>query len=409
MIIYVGSEIARLEKSLPDEDPEGSLDDYQKLKKKLNAYFLPMKNKHYARYMFLKTKPEPGEATVAYAARLREKAIGCDFGDTSDDRILEHIIQTIENQHLIQKCISKGWTLQQFFIEAGQIEDTSVQVHDMKADTWNREIARVEERRRNWTMRNSDSHGRDQRPECCTYCGLTGAHSKGRNCPAYGVQCDICKKFNHYSSVCRENMRQTEMIDDARKKILHGQQKKKDRVKKFAHAKEYSNSEMSSDDQFLEESMNHMRIKTVKRSAEENSTLSQEIEVLQKSVTRLEKELTSARQLIQKLIARQKKDQHTQEDSQIQREEADLSNRSDEEKYSSGMDEKVHVVERERYTPCTDTVEGISHLDCENIEMPDTVTHPHALERREEGNENTNIQDYHKRRRTKTRRRKHSY
>ena len=90
-------------------------------------------------------------------------------------------------------------------------------------------------------------------------------------------------------------MRQTEMIDDARKKILYGQRKKKDRVKKAAHAEEYSNSEMSSGDEFLEEPMTHMGIKTVKISAEENSASSQEIDVLQKRVTRLGKELTSAR------------------------------------------------------------------------------------------------------------------
>ena len=56
LIIYGGSEIARLEKSLPDpEDPKKELDEYQKLRLKLNEYFMPKKNKHYARYVVLKT------------------------------------------------------------------------------------------------------------------------------------------------------------------------------------------------------------------------------------------------------------------------------------------------------------------------------------------------------------------
>ena len=150
LIIYGGSEIARLEKSLPDpEDPRKELDEYQKLRIKLNEYFLPKKNKHYARFIFLKTRPEAGEATVAYATRLREKAHECEFGDTNDERILEHLIQTIENEQLIQKCISKSWTLQQFLREAGQIEDISIQVHDMKADTAEWGIAKVMSHRRN--------------------------------------------------------------------------------------------------------------------------------------------------------------------------------------------------------------------------------------------------------------------
>ena len=46
-------------------------------------------------------------------------------------------------------------------------------------------------------------------------------------------------------------------------------------------------------------------------------------------------------------MAVQKKDQHKQEDNQIHKEEADLSNESDVENYSSGIDEKVHELERD--------------------------------------------------------------
>lgn len=141
MIIYGGKELARLEKSLPD--PVGDLNEYEKLRKKLNDYFSPKRNKHYARYMFLKMRPLAGETTVAYATRLREKAYDCEFGATFDDRILEHLIQTIENQQLIQKCISKSWQLSQFLLEAGQIEDISMQVHDMKEPQQDKYITRI--------------------------------------------------------------------------------------------------------------------------------------------------------------------------------------------------------------------------------------------------------------------------
>ena len=73
MIIYGGKELARLEKSLPD--PVGDLNEYEKLRMKLNDYFSPKRNKHYARYMFLKMRPLAGETTVAYATRLREKGL----------------------------------------------------------------------------------------------------------------------------------------------------------------------------------------------------------------------------------------------------------------------------------------------------------------------------------------------
>ena len=41
---------------------------------------------------------------MAYAARLREKAVNCDFHDVNE-RILEHIIQTTDNAELILKVI----------------------------------------------------------------------------------------------------------------------------------------------------------------------------------------------------------------------------------------------------------------------------------------------------------------
>ena len=128
MIIYGANEIARLEKSLPD--PETG-DAYTKLRTKLNGHFTPKKNKHHARYFFLKMRPHVGETISAYAARLREKAKECEFGDTFDERIFEHFIQTIDNKKLIERAISKTWDLTRFLTEASQTEDIARQIQDM--------------------------------------------------------------------------------------------------------------------------------------------------------------------------------------------------------------------------------------------------------------------------------------
>ena len=72
IIIYGGQELSRLEQSLPDP-VERNLNVYEKLRRKLNDYFIPKKNKHYSWYMFLKMRPQMGETTVAYATRQREK------------------------------------------------------------------------------------------------------------------------------------------------------------------------------------------------------------------------------------------------------------------------------------------------------------------------------------------------
>ena len=54
-----------------------------------------------------------------------------------------HLIQTIENSSLIQRCISKSWTLHEFLKEAGQIENISLQMRDMKVKHDDKDIAKV--------------------------------------------------------------------------------------------------------------------------------------------------------------------------------------------------------------------------------------------------------------------------
>ena len=75
-------------------------------------------------------RPHTGESTVSYAARLREKSKSCDFHDT-DERILEHIIQTTDNTELVRKVLNKKWTLKETLAEMQVLEDTSVQVEAM--------------------------------------------------------------------------------------------------------------------------------------------------------------------------------------------------------------------------------------------------------------------------------------
>ena len=140
--------------------------------------------------------------------------------------------------------------------EAGQIEAISEQVHDMMTEPRSKEIAKVTEQRRSWESRYSNIGKRFQRAEPCSYCGLVGAHVKVRNCPAYGTQCEICRKFNHYSSVCRANTSPTDKMYAFPRTHDHRQKK---RVMK---AEEIYASSESSDDEFLAQSVGHLRVKT---------------------------------------------------------------------------------------------------------------------------------------------------
>ena len=266
MIIYGGQELARLEKSLPD--PDGDLDVYQKLRKKLNDYYIPKRNKHYARYMFLKMRPTIGESTVAYATRLREKAYECDFGSNCDDRILEHLIQTIHNELLIQKCISKAWTLKEFLSEAGQIEDIADQVHVMKDQPRDRQyIARIDTHntiRKKMNRKTLHTGGREEHIPICRYCGYPEIHLAIQDCPAYGKRCHKCQKRNHFAEVCKAYIYREPVLERTKGRY---QGRDTDKIKK---ATKKSDSCESSDDEFITQSVAHMKIKKVQNISHSN-------------------------------------------------------------------------------------------------------------------------------------------
>ena len=268
MIIYGGKEIAGLEKSLPD--PVGDSNEYEKLFKKLIDYFAPKQNKHYTRYVFLKMRPFAGEAIIAYAARLREKAYNCEFGDKSDDRILEHIIQTIKNQHLIQKSIAKSWELSQFLLEAGQTEDISLQVHDMKDLLDGRHIAGVRIPDKQRTFWNHYSSDKEDVAVVCRYCDYERKHKTIEDCPVYGQKCHTCQKWNHLASVCKSRRCKDKSSNQKKKRIRSINES--NRMQKTWE----TDTSDSSDDDFVSKSAAHMlRIQTLKSVAfaeEENET-----------------------------------------------------------------------------------------------------------------------------------------
>ena len=281
--IYGGQEIKKLAHNLPDTAPVEGDDDYKKLKRKLNNYFLPKKNKHHARYTFSKQRPGEGESVVAYAARLREKSKDCEFGEQTNDRILEHLIQTVRDNDLIKRSIQKKWDLDQFIEEASQREDINQQVKDMKEDF---KISKVGHQPKNFSRNSQESGRRNPRKwkpprlprkqerkkeerstgKSCGYCGKTGLHPPGRNCPAYGQQCLKCGKYNHYASCCRAGAG-TDPPQERSKEMHRG------RVKKTTEAEETS-SDSDHEYLYLQQIAQHLhQVKKVRSGGSQDTVL----------------------------------------------------------------------------------------------------------------------------------------
>ena len=117
-------------------------------------------------------------------------------------------------------------------------------MQDMKPNQWNKEIHKVEERQWNdWMQQNLDNT-----TQPCSYCGLEKAHPKGRNCPAYGEQCQICNKYDHFTAVCRLNGRNQ---DEERETTRRHQDEQMKPWRMNTADGEDSVSDTSSDEKFL--------------------------------------------------------------------------------------------------------------------------------------------------------------
>ena len=168
------------------------------------------------------------------------------------------MIQTIENESLIQRCISKGWNLSQFLTEAAQIEDISLQMQDMKLSEREKHIAKIDRNKALELKQRQWKRKPDTEIDPCTYCGLKKMHRDRRSCPAYGKTCDLCQRPNHFASVCR-----ADKFKNTKNKYKYDTKRGRNRVKKTLEHE--SSSDDSSDDDFLSQSIAHMNIKSIKK------------------------------------------------------------------------------------------------------------------------------------------------
>ena len=214
-----------------------------------------------------------GETTTAYFARLREKAYECEFAENLDERIKKHIIQTTNNQVLIMKCISKRWDLSHFLSEAAQMEDTPMQVQDMRPEAGGMSVAKISDDTR-YQVRNQSA---EFEREICNYCGRSNYHPPGRECPVYGKQCRNCLKWNHFVTVCRSKPMNTicraEESSNQQDRQQQSNKAKKKKVRKTAEVE--SNSSSSSDDEYFDHAvLKHLgQVKKVKNINDFKKTL----------------------------------------------------------------------------------------------------------------------------------------
>ena len=154
--------------------------------------------------------------------------------------------------------------MSEFLTEARLSEDVALQAQKINESSCKYTIAKVKKRLKR--KRNTDT---TERLQPCGYCGLSGLHPKGRQCPAYGKRCFQCHKIDHFAAVCRTKQYTETLIHKPRSSDSFLEPTKK-RIKKIMKVgsfnKDFIDEESSRD--------GYTRLKSVNKLEENDEPLS---------------------------------------------------------------------------------------------------------------------------------------
>ena len=79
--------------------------------KRLDAYFNPAVNVPYERHMFWRMIQEEDETIDQFVTKLKQKALSCDYGESSDEFIHDQVIDKCHSAALPRKLLERGQSL----------------------------------------------------------------------------------------------------------------------------------------------------------------------------------------------------------------------------------------------------------------------------------------------------------
>ncbi|XP_060575603.1 uncharacterized protein LOC132733042 [Ruditapes philippinarum] len=199
----------------------------KKIFQKVREHIAPIINPVFSRYQF--NNITQGEKTTEqFITIIKNKATECDFGTMKDDMIRDRIIYGVSCTKLRERLLQVGNDLkldkatkicQEFEYAASQIKmfnnvQESAPVHALsrpKGRMPSRSSGIQGRSSRNPSSMNSGRYTETSSNQCrigershstkCNRCG--NKHTDMQCCPAKGTQCNNCKKWNHWSNVCK--------------------------------------------------------------------------------------------------------------------------------------------------------------------------------------------------------------
>lgn len=157
---------------------------------RFERHLAPKVNHRLARYQLQQLKQTQEESIDDFMTRCRNQATKCKFRDVTEveERLIEQLIIGSKHKKVQERLLSKGdsLTLDEAMDVCRTYEATLTQMGQLDSGQ-TKEIHNI---------------GKVNKPKKCGNCGGEHLIKSKNKCPAYGTECKICGKANHWARVC---------------------------------------------------------------------------------------------------------------------------------------------------------------------------------------------------------------
>ena len=189
MLSHAGKEAKEVYKTLQWTE-EGDNQKFNKVIEAFRRYCSPRKHILYERYTFWTLQQQKEESVDAYLTQIKLKLDMCEYAaEVRQELTRDKFIFGLTNDRLKERLLrEENLDLATAVGQAQRAESSKRQIREMSTRS---EVNAVE-------------RSRSQPPPAApVQCGNCGRRHKPKQCPAYGQECLVCHKLNHFSRVCR--------------------------------------------------------------------------------------------------------------------------------------------------------------------------------------------------------------
>ncbi|XP_043512189.1 uncharacterized protein LOC122529803 [Frieseomelitta varia] len=180
-------------------------DDMNILLAKLDKHFCHHKNEVIERYNFFNSNKKPDESIEDYIVNLKNKAKDCNFGKMTDSLIRDKIILEFKNKQLRQKLFNVENLNLSRLVSIFNEHASTMRKDQQNVPKKTNNIDNVSDddiKNRNGEASSSNRNEKSVNIQNRKNCSKCNQRHPMRACPAWGLKCEKCGKYNHYTNCC---------------------------------------------------------------------------------------------------------------------------------------------------------------------------------------------------------------